>query len=277
MIRRIAARLRESAERQWHRLGSLPMVRDWRARQLRRLQPLAGGRPRGTPVIRHYWERFLDAHRPDVRGHALEIGSTQTLTRIGGRAVLQADALDLAARDGITVVADLSRADALAGGTYDCVVIPFTTHLIYDIDAAMYHALRILKTGGTLLVNFPCVDACFPRGLDMGTGTPLFVHWFFTPLQVENLLRRLALTPTDYTLAVDGNLFARVAYQMNMPAEELTAEELAFADEGHPLLVSARVVKPEDWRGTRPDYRDPWVPDTRPDRWNDVTGHYPRR
>jgi hypothetical protein len=276
MIHRLVARVRDGVERRWHRLGSLPVIRGWRGSQLRRLQPLANGRPRATPVIRHYWERFLTAHRSDVRGHALEIGSAQTLTRIGGSEVVRADALDMAPRDGITIVADLSRADALAAGTYDCVIVPFTTHLIYDIDAAIYHALRILKPRGVLLINFPCIDFCFPRGLDMATGTTLFVHWFFTPLQVENLLRRQGLDSNDYRLSIDGNLFARVAYEMNLPAEELTREELESRDEGHPLLVSARVVKPDSWKGTRPPYRDPWVPPTQPDRWNEKTGHYPR-
>ena len=57
----------------------------------------------------------------------------------------------------------------------------------------------------------------------MGTGAPLFVFWQFTPLQVENLLRRAGLRDNDFDVELYGNLFARIAYQMNMPAEELTA------------------------------------------------------
>jgi hypothetical protein len=149
-------------------------------------------------------------------------------------------------------------------------------HLVYDVEAALYHSIRILKPGGVLLVNFPCVDYYFPRGLDMHTGRPLFVFWWFTPIQVENLLRRVGLSGDDYRARVDGNLFARVAYQMNMPAEELSREELEHVDEGHPLLVSVRAVKPVGWRAQRPTYRDPWLPQIEPARWNPVTGHYAR-
>jgi hypothetical protein len=108
----------------------------------------------------------------------------------------------------------------------------------------------------------------------MGTGAPLFVFWQFTPLHVENLLRGAGLAAADFELEVYGNLFTRVAYQMNVPTEELTAAELEHVDPGHPLLICARVVKPADWEAARPERRTPWVPYIAPARWNPVTGHY---
>jgi hypothetical protein len=108
----------------------------------------------------------------------------------------------------------------------------------------------------------------------MHTGTPLFLFWWFTPIQVENLLRHIGLTEADYTLTLFGNLFARIAYQMNVPAEELTQHELEYVDAGHPLLICTRVVKPLGWQAAPPAYRDPWLPDVTPAQWNPVTGHY---
>jgi hypothetical protein len=277
MIYRAIAKIIAWSESGWHTLGRLPLISTWRGGHLRRLHPLADGRQRGTPVIRYHWQRFLERHRADIRGRALEIGSTETLHRIGGSAVTRAEALDVAARPGVDIIADVSRADARPSDTYDCIVVPFTAHLIYDIEAALHHLVRMLKPGGVLLMNFPCVDYYFPRGLDMGTGAALYVHWWFTPLQVENLLRRQGLDERDFVLVSDGNLFARVAYQMNLPVEELTPAERDFKDEGHPLLISARVVKPAGWAAPRPEYRNPWLPGGKPELWNPVTGHYPRR
>jgi hypothetical protein len=254
---------------------SLPVIRQLRSLQFRRMQPLGSGRQVGTPVVRYYWDRFLRQHQADIRGVALEIGTTATLRQYGGEAVIQAEALDLAAHSPeITWVADLARADHLPCERYDCFINQFTTHLIFDIEAALYHAVRILKPGGVLLINFPCVDYYFPRGLDMGTGEPLFMYWWYTPIQVENLLRRAGLAGEDYTLTIYGNLFTRIAYQLNIPAEELSREELEADDLGHPLLICARVDKPADWGGLKPTYREPWRPDVSPAAWNPEKGHY---
>lgn len=261
----------------WLGLRRLPPLRQIRAMQLRRLEPLAGGRQRGEPVVRYYWRQFLEEHRADLRGLGLEIGDTSTLRGYGADRLTGADAIDVAARPGVSVVADLSRADAVDADRYDCFVVPFTMHLIYDVDAALHHAIRILKPGGVLLVNFPCIDYDFADGLDMGTGRPLFVCWTFTPLQVHNVLRRAGLEAGDYELAIYGNLFARIAYQVNMPVEELTRREREHRDRGHPLLICARIVKPHAWRAVKPEYRDAWLPETRPAQWNRETGHYPRR
>jgi SAM-dependent methyltransferase len=251
------------------------MLRQLRCAQLRRLTPLDGGQQRGTPIVRAYWARFLAANRDSIRGRALEIGTTETIERYGGSTLERADAIDLTRHSSeVTVVADLTRADGVASQTYDCFVNQFTMHLIYDLESALYHSLRILKPGGTLLVNFPSVEYCFDRGLDMGTGAPLFVFWQFTPILVQNVLRRAGLSDGDFELEVYGNLFARVAYQMNMAAEELTARELSQVDPGHPLLVCVRAVKPTDWRVERPERRTPWLPSVAPARWNPTTGHY---
>jgi SAM-dependent methyltransferase len=272
---RLPDKIFRSAHHLRSRWPSLPLIRQLCCVRFRRLQPVGNGRQRGTPIVRYYWEKYLQEHQADIRGTALEIGTTYTIRRLGGQAVMCAEAIDLAAHSPeITVVADLSRADHVPSDRYDCFVNQFTMHLIYDVEAALYHAIRILKPGGTLLINFPCVDYYFPRGLDMGTGEPLFVYWWFTPIQVENLLRRVDLQGSDYTLDIYGNLFTRLAYQMNMPAEELVQRELKYADPGHPLLICARVVKPASWRATKPEYRTPWLPEVTPARWNPVMGHY---
>jgi SAM-dependent methyltransferase len=256
-------------------LARLPVIRQLRCLQFRRLQPIGNGRQRGTPIVRYYWERYLQEHLADIRGTTLEIGTTDTIRRFGGIVVTRADAIDLSPHSPeVTVVADLSRADHVPADRYDCFVNQFTMHLIYDAKAALYHSIRLLKPGGVLLINFSCVDYYFPSGLDMGTGEALFLYRWYTPIQVENMLRSLSLRPEDYTLDTYGNLFTRIAYQMNMPAEELTRRELKFVDPGHPLLICARVVKPADWRADKPDYRTPWKPGVTPAQWNPVTGHY---
>ena len=179
-------------QRHWH---TWPVIRSLRAMQFRSMQPLGKGKSAGLSIIRYYWAAFLEDHCADIRGHALEVEETTILRQYGGSAVTQADAIDLAAHhDEVKVVADLSRAAQVAGEQYDCFVLPFSTAVIYDIEAALHHAIRLLKPGGVLLANFWCMDFYFHRGLDMGTGGALYMHHWFTPIQVHDLLHRAGLS-----------------------------------------------------------------------------------
>jgi len=244
--------------------------------RFRRLQPLDSGRSSGLSVIRYYWADFLERYQADIQGRALEIGETTTIRQYGGARLTQADALDLAAHSPeVKVVADLSRADHAPGDVYDCFVNQFTTCVIYDIEAALYHAVRMLKPSGVLLINFWCVDFYLHRGLDMGTGAPLYMYHWFTPIQVQDYLQRLGLQASDYQTEIYGNLLARMAFLLNVPACELTTQELNQRDPGQPLLICVRVVKPVHWQAEKPRYGEPsWTPTTRPAELRSDTGHY---
>lgn len=260
-------------QRNWR---SWPLIRQLRTLRFRRLRPVDAGKSSGLSVIRYYWADFLAQHRDDIRGRCLEVGETSTIRDYGGAAVTQADAIDLAAHSAdVRVVADLSRADHIPGEQYDCFVNQFTTTVIFDIEAALYHAIRLLKPGGVLLINFWCVDFYLHRGLDMGTGAPLYMHHWFTPIQIENMLRRLALTENDFTVKIYGNLLARMAFLLNIPVKELTPDERDHVDPGQPLLICVRIVKPSAWSATRPAYREPlWTPNVPPASLRAETGHY---
>lgn len=260
-------------QRNWR---TWPVIRHLRAMGLRRLKPFAEGRHGPMSVIRYYWADFLEQHRADFRDKALEIGETATIRYYGEGRLTQADAMDLTAHSNeVKVVADLCRADHVAGDQYDCFLVQFTTNVLFDIEAALYHAVRLLKPGGVLLTNFWTTDFYFYNGLDMGTGAPLYMHHFFTPIQVENLLRRLGLTAANYQLHTCGNLLTKTAFLMNLPARDLTPQELDTVDPYQPLLICARIVKPDDWQVAQPTYREPiWLPNEKPLQSRQDTGHF---
>jgi SAM-dependent methyltransferase len=253
-----------------------PVLRHLRTLRWRRLQPVDGGHSTELSIIRYYWADFLEQQRADIHGRGLEIGETTTLHAYGADRLTQADALDLAAHSPeVRVVADLSRADQVPADQYDCFVVPFTTAVIYDLEAFVYHAIRLLKPGGVLLINFWCVDFYLHRGLDMGTGAPLYMYHWPTPIGIHNLLQNLGLGEEEYQVQSYGNLLARMAFLLNIPARELTAQERDQIDPGQPLLICARIVKPTMWTATKPAYRDPvWQPHTPPAQLSPETGHY---
>jgi SAM-dependent methyltransferase len=268
-----------AAKSLWSKFLCLPGVRHLYCLQFRRMDPLRGGNLLHTSLVRHYWAEFLEEHRADIRGKALEIGTTATIRKFGGEAVAQADAVDVTPHSPeVNVVADLTRDNAIPDGTYDCFVNQFSMHVIFDVEAALWHSIRILKPGGVLLVNFCCVEYDIPGGLDMGTGIPLYLHWTFTPMQVHNMLQRAGLNREDYELSTFGNLFARIAYQLNMPADHLTAAELSYVDQGHPLLICVRAKKRANWHAEKPVYREPlWTPSEPATVCSPIAGHYGNR
>src|SRR5919108_701423 len=126
------------------------VVRPARLGTLRRTTPLSHdfGYDRGTPVDRYYIERFLWAHRDDVRGRVLEVKDS-TYTDWLGSGVTQKDVLDIdRANEDATISADLASADEIADGTFDCFILTQTLQLIYDVRSAVTHARRILRPGG---------------------------------------------------------------------------------------------------------------------------------
>ncbi len=227
-------------------------------------------------MIRYYWAEYLSQHRNDFSGKGLEIGGTATIRYYGGSRLIQTDGMDLSkhSRD-ITVVGDLTRADHIEGDQYDCILLQFTTNVIYDIDAAIYHAVRMLRPGGVLIANFWCTDYYFHSGLDMGTGEPLYMYWYFTPIMVANIICRASLGAGDFQLETFGNMLARTAFLMNIPASALTPEERDYRDPGQPLLICTRIVKPACWMGQKPPYREPlWRPASPAMAIGRETGHY---
>src|SRR5579864_8443482 len=105
---------------------------------LRRTTPLSAGWgfDRGTPIDRYYIERFLGAHRSDIRGHVLEVADSRYTDRFGAD-VEASDVLDVSAENPrATLIADLGRPETLPEERYDCVVLTQTLQYVYDLGAA---------------------------------------------------------------------------------------------------------------------------------------------
>ncbi len=212
---------------------------------LRRL-PFDDSRNAALPPVRVYWADFLAAHKPDVRRYAAEIGTTSTVMGVGGAAVTRADAIDVASGPGVTVVADLQRAWNVADGQYDVFVNQFSMHMIEDDLAALYHSVRILKPGGVLLANFPCVSSYPWDGVSYG-GEAVRVQRWYTPAGVWRMISALRLDGSA-TVECYGSTFGMLAYAAGVPASAVPRAWLHGREPGVPMLVCVRIERPLDWR-----------------------------
>lgn len=218
-LRRFLMRLRRPA-----RFGSLGSAR-----------PLSGawGFDRGTPVDRYYIERFLSAHRDDIRGRVLEVKNA-AYTRGFGTGVLQAEVLDVEpSNPSATIIADLSAAESVEGAQFDCFILTQTLQFIYDTRAALAHAHRLLVPGGVLLVTVPSVSRLAPsNGL---TGE----YWRFAPAACRRLFEEV-FGAGQVEIVSYGNVTSAIAFLAGAAREELRSDQLDAHDEYFPVVVGIR-------------------------------------
>lgn len=211
---------------------------DWG--DLARTTPLSPfwGSDRGKPVNRIYIERFLDAHRADIRGHVLEI-KDDGYTRVFGSAVTRSDVLDVdTANTAATIVADLTRADAVPADTFDCVILTQVLNVIFDVPAAVSHLFRMLAPGGVLLCTVSALDRVSYEGR-AAEGD----YWRFTEASLRELLA--ACWPAhEVTVRASGNVRSCAAHLYGLCAAELPEAILETNDPSFPLIITARARKP---------------------------------
>lgn len=215
------------------------MTRPRRVRfgSLRRLEPVSGtwGLDRGTPVDRVYIERFLDAHRDDVRGDVLEVGGNAYTTRFG-RAGVTGHVLDNdRANHHATIVADLSDAPGVANEAFDCLIVTQVLQYVPDVRAALRTMHRILRPEGAALVTVPGIAQ-----LDLHENAA--DTWRFTPRSLTHAAAEV-FGPDVIEVRSWGNVLTSIAFLHGVAAEELRPREVAHDDARYPLLVTLRAVK----------------------------------
>ena len=221
---RMRKRLRRLAHPAW--LGTV-----------RRTKPLSDvfGRDRGQPIDRYFIEQFLNEQRARIHGRVLEMGNGDYTRRFGSD-VLHSDVLDIDPQNReATIVADLQDAGSVASETFDCFILTQTLHLIEDVPAAIRHAHRILRPGGTLLSTVPSVSRIERAYLDAE-------YWRFTAASCSVLFRR-AFDGGEVEVVSRGNVLVAVAFLLGMAQEELRKRELEVDDPFFPVIVTVRATK----------------------------------
>ena len=230
-LRRLGPEREKSARRRLRRLRRPAFLGT-----VRRTTPLSRdfGYDRGTPVDRYYVERFLGERRDAIAGRVLEVKDSGYTTRLG-TGVTQADVLDVdPANEQATIVGDLQALDGVADETFDCFVLTQTLQFVYDLEAAIGHAHRILKPGGTLLVTVPVVS----RVITVPGKFEDF--WRFTQASCERLFgARFA----EVEVVSYGNVLASTAFLRGLASDELRSRDLDVVDPDYATVIGVAARK----------------------------------
>jgi SAM-dependent methyltransferase len=211
---------------------------DWGS--LRRLAPISQvwGLDRGLPIDRYYIHGFLERHRSDIRGRALEV-KEPAYTYLYGEGVESSEVVDVATDNPLaTLVADLGRPETLPASSYDCFVLTQTIHIIYDAAQVVANAHQALRPGGVLLASLPCVSRIDPEA---GVESDF---WRFTVASAKRLFEPV-FGKDNLQITSFGNMLACMGFLLGVAAEELTPEELDSRDPAFPLIVCVRARKPD--------------------------------
>lgn len=238
---RAGVKVLRALARDWRRkLQGIPSVGGVAMGDLRRTRPLCAdfGHSRGTPIDRIYIEQFVEDHAADIKGRVLEIGGAEYTRRFGGDNVLCSEVLDIKANNPhATIVADLTKADHLAGCQFDAIILTQTLQLIFDVNEALRTVHRLLKPGGVALITVSGVSAIGSAG-----GDAPHWCWSFTELSLSKLLLAHFTAPHVETRAY-GNVLAAIGFLEGLAVTELTRDELLVQDIDYPVVVAARAVR----------------------------------
>jgi SAM-dependent methyltransferase len=209
---------------------------------LRRITPINPhdyGESRGQCIDRYYIENFLAEHSADIQGHVLDFSDDKYARRFGGTRVQRIDVLDLSADNPhATIIADLTKGDAIPSDTFDCILCTQVLHCIFDVDSAVRTLYRILKPGGVLLLT----DAGIQKidSVDLENGQEF---WRFTSLALRRLFEQV-FPATHIQVAAYGNVLAAEAALHGLAVEDLRRGALDVRDEDFEVSLSLRAVKP---------------------------------
>ncbi|MBI3316622.1 MAG: methyltransferase domain-containing protein [Candidatus Omnitrophica bacterium] len=205
---------------------------------MRRLSPLSPhyGVERGQPIDRYYIENFLAKYSADIKGRVLEIQSSGYTRQFGKGRVNQSDVLDIdSANPQASLVVDLSKADGIPSGQFDCFILTQSLQYMFDLKSALGHAFRILKPEGVLLVSVPAIARIDP-------GARATDYWRFTPMGLCKLMEEHT-QPQNIEITVHGNVLSDFGFLMGLSHHELSERELNTTDTDFPLVLCARAVK----------------------------------
>jgi len=205
---------------------------------LRSTKPVSAvwGLDQGTPVDSYYVEQFLETHKNDISGQVVE-GISSQFTQRYGHNVQKRDILDIDKDNSkATIITDLAAADNVEPNLFDCFIFPQRLHLIYDMEAALHHARRILRPGGVLLATVPTISKINSKSKVRDD------YWRLTASSCQRMFGDVFGTD-NITVHSYGNVLTSITNLAGIVQEQLTEEDLNDHDEYFPVVIGIRAVK----------------------------------
>lgn len=200
---------------------------------LKRVEPIgySFGADRGKAIDRYYIDRFLSRKHELITGVTLEIADSSYSRRFG-QGVQKHEVLHaVPGNPEATIVGDLSKPETLPEGVADCFICTQTFSVIFEIEAAIRGARRLIKPGGVLLGTVSGIAQVSKFDMDRWGD-----YWRFTDRCVRRLLEPVFSGGVE--VETFGNALAATAFIQCLSLEDIPDHELLDRkDPDYPCVI----------------------------------------
>jgi hypothetical protein len=194
------------------------------------------GAERGKPIDRYYIERFVQSQAHHIRGRVLEVAASDYTRRFHSGATAFEVLHVEAGHPGTTIVGDLTQWPGLPEARVDCFVCTQTFNFIFDLQAAVAGAHRLLAPGGKLIATLAGLTQISRYDMDRWGD-----FWRFTSASASRLFGERFGRVEVQTY---GNLLAAKALLDGAAVEDLPdAGLLERADPDYQVVIGVVATK----------------------------------
>jgi len=218
MIKKIISRLGISRLR-WHDLKNVNPV------------STTFGFDRGTPIDRYYIEKFLKENSQYISGKVLEVAESHYSKKFGN-AVTAYEVLHVEKNKNATIIGNLTQEETLPANVIDCFICTQVFNFIFEFQKAIEGAHQLLKPGGVLLATVSGISQISRYDADRWGH-----YWSFYPQGIGKSVKKV-FGEDNVIINSYGNSLTAISFLKGIAMEELSEQELNFADPDYPVSIN---------------------------------------
>ena len=142
------------------------------------------GLDRGVPIDRYYIESFLYKNRYLINGDVLEIADSFYTKKFGDDKVNNSFVFSNEKAPGVDFVGDLVSGTGVKENIVDAFIMTQTLPFIFDMNAAVKNAIKMIRPGGHLLITVSGITPISGRGGLRRAADPRHAHGAKLPFGV---------------------------------------------------------------------------------------------
>lgn len=195
------------------------------------------GFDRGTPIDRYYIEKFLSENKKYIRGDVLEVADSYYTDKFGGRKVNKSIVFSYEPAKGVDVVGDLTTGKGVLSSMADCVILTQTLPFVFDVQSAVGNSLKLLRSGGVLLLTVPGITQISRYDMDRWGH-----YWTFTDLSTRRLFEKF-VPKRNISVTTYGNVKSACSFLYGLSSEEMQKRDLDYKDNDYQVVIAAVIKK----------------------------------